>query len=80
MTRRALHALPRPAAAAFRRNVTLARAGEASPELAAAFEAVGVRNLMRPSVIVFDDVAEVLPLMEAGERETVEAALFGGLQ
>lgn len=35
---------------------------------------------MRPSVIVFDDVAEVLPLMEAGERETVEAALFGGLQ
>lgn len=80
MTRHALLALPRPAVAAFRRNVTLARCGEASPELAAAFEAVGVRNLMRPSVIVFDDVAEVLPLMEASERETVEAALFGGLQ
>ncbi|MBO1019963.1 hypothetical protein IPV08_08295 [Methylobacterium sp. SD274] len=80
MTRRALHGLPRPAAAAFRRNVTLARAGEASPELAAAFEAVGVTNFMRPSVTVFDDVADVLPLMRAGERTEVEAALFGGLQ
>jgi hypothetical protein len=70
-----LYRIRRPAQVAFRRRVVEARCGE--PDAVAAFAAVGVTNLMRPAVIVYDAVATALAGMPEAERPAIEAGLFG---
>lgn len=71
----AFYGIPRPAQTAFRRRVVEARCEEA--DAVAAFAAVGVTNLMRPPVIVYDDVAVALAGMPEADRPAIEVALFG---
>lgn len=70
-----LYRIPRPAQVAFRRRVVEDRSEE--PGAVAAFAAVGVTNLMRPAVIVYDDVAAALDVMPEAERPAIEVGLFG---
>lgn len=70
-----LYRIPRPAQVAFRRRVVEARCEQ--PEAVAAFAAVGVTNLMRPAVIVYDSVAAALRAMPEAERPAIEVGLFG---
>lgn len=58
----------------FRRRVVEARCGE--PEAVAAFVAIGISNVMRPPVMVYDDVAAALAALTEAERPVVEVGLF----
>lgn len=71
----AFYGIPRPAQTAFRRRVVEARCEE--PNAVAAFAAVGVTNLMRPPVLVYDDVAAALADMPEADRPAIEVPLFG---
>lgn len=70
-----LYRIPRPAQVAFRRRVVEARCEQ--PDAVAAFAAVGVTNLMRPAVIVYDSVAAALAALPEADRPAVEVGLFG---
>ncbi|UMY18817.1 hypothetical protein MMB17_05745 [Methylobacterium organophilum] len=70
-----LYRLPRPAQVAFKRRVVEARCEE--PDAVAAFAAVGVSNLMRPAVIVYDSVAAALADLPEADRPAIEVGLFG---
>lgn len=69
------YGIPRPAQTAFRRRVVDARCEE--PDAVAAFAAVGISNVMRPPVIVYDDVAAALAGIPEADRPAVEVALLG---
>ncbi len=71
----AFYGIPRPAQVTFRRRVVDARCEE--PDALAAFAAVGVTNLMRPAVIVYDSVAAALAELPEAERTAAETPLFG---
>lgn len=71
----AFYGIPRPAQVAFRRRVVDARCEE--PDVVAAFAAVGISNVMRPPVMVYDDVAVALAGIPEADRPAIEAALFG---
>ncbi len=71
----AFYGIPRPAQTAFRRRVVDARCEE--PDAVAAFAAVGISNVMRPPVIVYDDVAAAFVGMPEADRPAIEVALFG---
>ncbi|MRI56573.1 hypothetical protein D8770_21805 [Methylobacterium sp. DB1607] len=71
----AFYGIPRPAQTAFRRRVVDARCEE--PDAVAAFAAVGISNVMRPPVMVYDDVAVALAARPKDARPAIEVGLFG---
>lgn len=69
------YGIPRPAQIVFRRRVVDARCED--PGALAAFAAVGISNVMRPPVMVYDDVAAALAGIPEADRPAIEVALFG---
>ncbi|TXN04854.1 hypothetical protein FV242_05730 [Methylobacterium sp. WL64] len=72
---RALHAIPRPARHQFRRRVAEARFG--CDETRAAFAAVGVDDVLRHTLDLFDLVAAGLASLDEEDRAAAELTLFG---
>ncbi|SFU93531.1 hypothetical protein SAMN02799631_03250 [Methylobacterium sp. 174MFSha1.1] len=70
-----LYRIPQAAQIAFRRRVVEARCEE--PDALAAFAAVGVSNVMRPPVLVYDDVAVALAALPEDARPAIEVPLLG---